>query len=140
MDLFDRGWDLLDYFRGVRPWTQLLRIADRLPPHSRFKHAVADDDELQRWREDRFKGRVPPARPPRLSEWTVFDDIMTTLNDGFSLLRHTIVSVNAEKGKRPPAWKPTRRPKSAADRAESRRDMDTVMDIRRKVLPHKYKD
>lgn len=47
-DLWDRGYDLLDYFRGTHPggWNHLLRMLARLPTGSHFRAAVADDDEL----------------------------------------------------------------------------------------------
>lgn len=47
-DLFERGWDLLDWFRGDRPWSQLLRLVHRLPNHSSYKAAILDDDEFAR--------------------------------------------------------------------------------------------
>jgi hypothetical protein len=36
---------LLDFFRRRRPWPQLLRFLERLPIHSHYKAALADDDE-----------------------------------------------------------------------------------------------
>lgn len=47
-DFFERGWDLLDWFRGERPWSQLLRFINRLPNHSHYKSAILDDDEVAR--------------------------------------------------------------------------------------------
>ena len=137
--MFDRGWDILDFFRGVRPWSQLLRIADRLPPFSRYKLALVDDDDLQRWREERYKGKPPPPRRPRLDSWTIWDEVLNTLHDGFGMLRYTIQAVNREKGQpKPPKHDPAKRPLTAADRAASRREREQHDELRRKVLPHKY--
>lgn len=136
--MFERGWDLLDFFRGVRPWTQLLRLADNLPPYSKYKLALANDDELQRYRERRFNGKPPPPRPPSLADWTVEDEIMTVLHDGFSMIRYTLVALQTQKGKSPPKFTPARRPMTAAERAERRRDQDAHHDILRKARPDKY--
>lgn len=138
--MFDRGWDLLDYFRGVRPWSQLVRLVENLPPYSKYKLALSDDDEIQRWRERRFNGKTPPPRPPSLDSWTVEDEIMGVLHDGFSLLRNTIISVNLPKGKQAPKFKPAKRPVTAAERAERRRDRDIHESIVRKVRPDKFAD
>ena len=115
-----------------------MRLADRLPPYSRYKLALVDDDDLQRWREERYKGKTMPPRRPRLDSWTIYDELLNALHDGFGMLRYTIQAVNSEKGKRPPKHDPAKRPLTAADRAESRRDKDAQADILRKMLPHKY--
>jgi hypothetical protein len=45
-DLFERGCDILDWFRGKRPWSQLTRLISRLPNHSHYKAAVLNNDEM----------------------------------------------------------------------------------------------
>lgn len=47
-DLWDRGHDLLGYFRGQVPggWDHLVRMMVRLPMGSHFRAALADDDQL----------------------------------------------------------------------------------------------
>jgi hypothetical protein len=42
------GVDLLDYFRGRRPWRQLLRFLTRMPAHSHYMAALADDEATAR--------------------------------------------------------------------------------------------
>lgn len=134
VDLFERGgWDLLDFFRGARPWSQLTRIVDTLPAWSRTGRAMADDDELQRYREQRGVSHSRP-RPPRITEWSDFDELIATITDVGNLIRTTIAQANAPKGKRY-QFKPHRRPKSAAERAAARRERETVEDIVRLVRP-----
>ncbi len=79
---------------------------------------------------------MPPPRGPSLDHWTVWDEVLTTLQDGFASVRHAVVQASTDKRVKPP--KPVRRPKTAAERAEARRERETHDSIRRKVLPHKY--
>ncbi len=128
-DLFERGWDLLDYFRGARPWAQLMRLVNTLPAWSHTGRAMADDDDLQRFRERKF-GPTPAAGPRMtLSGWSEFDELLATINDAANSIKVTIAQSVTERGKPAPKFKPHRRPLTAADRAERRRDRDTVNDI-----------
>lgn len=68
-DLWERGHDLLDYFRGAVPggWDHLTRMLHRLPMGSHFRAAVADDDELARAMVDLhgpLHKRKGGSRPP----------------------------------------------------------------------------
>lgn len=117
-DFFDRGHDLLDWFRGRRPWPQLARLIARLPPESRYMAAVLDDEELARERiaaagpEDRTKSRT---RPPLVGE--SLDRIYARAT--VSALRRIEFAVYAaqsggkSKGKPPP---PLPGPETAEDR------------------------
>jgi hypothetical protein len=126
----------LDYFRGIRPWSQLIRLADHLPPYSHYKLALTDDDDLQRYREARYAGqKMPPPRPPTLDSWTETDEIIAVLHDGFGILHHTLIAINTDKGKKPPKFVPARRPRTAAERAESRRDREQLDELRAKLRP-----
>lgn len=49
-------------------------------------------------------------------------------------MRTTIIAANSERGKGP-KFKPSIRPKTAAERAEARRDRETVEEIRALALP-----
>jgi hypothetical protein len=133
-DLFTAGWDLLDYFRGVRPWPQLLRLVDHLPPLSHFRRAIADDDDLARRAALSAAGRAVSG-PPRLSQWTEMDDLRATLMDGFQLVQLAIASAHTPKGKSPPKFRPTTRPRTAWQRDQKRRDEAAHQDIRAQLLP-----
>jgi len=119
----------LDYFRGTRPWAQLLRLVDRLPEHSHYQRALEDDDELHR--------RHPPAtaRRPSLRSWSADRELLATLHDVASLIQVAIVGVNTPKGKKAPKFKPVRRPETAADRARRRRELEMHADNVRQLLP-----
>lgn len=104
-----------------------MRLVNRLPAWSNFGRALADDDELHRWREDQ-RGPKTPEKPRRISDWTDFDELIATITDLGNALRTTIIAANSEKGKGP-KFKPLARPKTAAERAEARRDRETVADI-----------
>jgi hypothetical protein len=134
-DLFERTWDLLDFFRGVRPWPQLLRLMDHLPPLSHFRRAVADDDDLARRAELAALGRPSSRGAPSLAHWTEMDDLIATLTDGFTLVQLAIASANTPKGKSPPKFRPTPRPRSAWQRAQSRRDETVHQEIVAQLLP-----
>lgn len=56
----------MDYFRGSRPFSQLLRIISRLPPESHYKAAYADDDEIAEILFSIGFGKEdgPPGPPP----------------------------------------------------------------------------
>lgn len=136
-DLFDRGWDLLDFFRGARPWGQLMRLVDHMPAWSRTGRAMADDDDLHAYRQRRLvEAGVKARRPPRLTEWTEFDELIQTMQDIGTSIRVTIAQSVTPKGKPAPSFKPGRRPMTAGDRAEKRADRETVQDIIALALPN----
>lgn len=56
--------DLLDFFRGRRPWGQLLRFADRLPPESHYKTAVAMDPDVAALLAGLPEGEAPAKLTP----------------------------------------------------------------------------
>lgn len=126
----------MDYFRGDRPWAQLVRIVQRLGPYTHTGRAIADDDELAR-RRDEANGGKPGARPgrPNLRSWERFDELTATITDVGNLIRTTLVQVNTQKGQPAPKFKPTKRPQTADDRRERMRDLETVSDIVSMVRP-----
>ena len=132
-DLFSHGgWDLLDWFRGTRPWPQLLRLVDKLPPLSQFRRAVSDDDDLA---ARAAAGALTGPGKPTLQHWTELDDLKATIIDGFALVQLAIASQHTPKGKQPPKFRPTPRPKTAWHRAQRRRDEAAHQDIVAQVLP-----
>jgi hypothetical protein len=135
------GWDLLDYFRGVRPWAQLQRLVEGFGPWTHTGRAIADDDDLQRDREDRLGlAKAGRSRRPRLTEWSETDEILATLRDVAERISKTVVQVNTPKGKSAPKFSPQFRPKSAHERAERRRDLDVVTEIVAAATPHAARD
>ncbi len=117
----------MDYFRGERPWPQLFRLIDRLPQLSNYARAIQDDDDIADRLSDRGHG-PKRARPP-MSQWEPLDELLATITDGVNALRQTVIAVNTEKGKKVPPFVPTRRPLTAAERAERRRERETIDDI-----------
>lgn len=110
-------------------------MIDKLPPLSQLRRAVADDDDLARRAELNAAGRqLAPARPT-LAQWTEVDDLKATIIDGFNLVQLAIASANTPKGKTPPKFKPTARPKTAWQRAQKRRDQAMHADILAQVMP-----
>ena len=92
---------------------------------------------MQRWREQRYRGKPPPPRPPSLRSWTVHDEILAAIHDLGEVLRTTMIALEMPKGKKAPSPKFAKRPKTAAERADSRRDREMAEGIVRQVLPHK---
>ncbi len=135
-DLADRGWDLLDWFRGRHPWPQLLRLLPRLPEGSRYKAAVLDDEDLARERlthdTDDTGGRR--RRPPLIGETqdrTLLRGVLSTL----LRVEHAIYASRAPKGKagRPP--RPLLGPETAEDRIRDAVADAEVEDIFDQVTP-----
>jgi len=106
-----------------------------LPPHSHFRRAVADDDDLHQQIER--QAGSPLARPGGLSlrDWTEHDALCAVLTDGFHLVQQAIGASVTPKGKSPPKFKPVRRPEAAADRAKRRNEEAIHAEIVAKVLP-----
>ena len=57
---------MLDFFRGRHSWRKLRSLLDRLPSHSQYRAAVAQDDEQAR--EFLNSGGTPKASPPPLTD------------------------------------------------------------------------
>ncbi|MFF4027009.1 hypothetical protein ACFYY5_29590 [Nocardia elegans] len=59
------GVDLLDFFRGRRPWQQLYRFLKRLPQHGWYQAAIAMDEEIgwERAQQPQPDGAVEPPTP-----------------------------------------------------------------------------
>ncbi|GAA4845476.1 hypothetical protein GCM10023201_40910 [Actinomycetospora corticicola] len=131
-DLFDRGSDLLDWFRGRRPWPQLLRLMQRLPPESHYKAALLDDEELaeERIAAEQADGerRSSKSKPPLVGE-TQERALLRSIAGALPRIEHAVYAVNAPKGKagRPPTGLPS--PETAEDRVRSRLGDADVEDL-----------
>jgi hypothetical protein len=126
----------LDYFRGARPWPQLFRLLDRLPALSNYGRAVQDDLEVGERLADRGHGtEAAKHRRPDMSGWTELDELLATISDGVNAIRHTVIAVNTQKGKKVPPLVTTKRPLTALERAERRRERQVLDDIVAQATP-----
>ncbi len=97
----------------------MLRLIGRLPEHSQYQLALADDDDLA-------TGTTGgPRRRPPLRAWSAERELRATLYDVATLIQVAIAAVNTPKGKSPPKFKPTPRPETAADRVRRRLELET---------------
>lgn len=133
-DLSDRGHDLLDWFRGRRPWPQLLRLVDRLADGSRYRAALLADEDLARERIE--SGAEPPDgkhAPPLIGE-TQDRMLLRAAVSVLLRLEHATYAVHAgKKAGRPP--QPLRGPETAEDRLRDQMADAEIEDIFDQVAP-----
>lgn len=142
----DRGFTLHEYFRGDRPWPQLIRFLTGLPSESRYKSAIYTNEKLaeemvkaqrliEQIERDRMlengvappeeeEGEDPRTTPTSFFGWTREADLLAQLNDNIKVLTSTLIGVNLPKGKRPPRVRPTPRPVSAVEAVKRRIERD----------------
>lgn len=119
--MFERGWDLLDFFRGRRPWGQLERILNHLPRYSLYKAAVDDDEEFAELAAQLLHGgsqqssKVPLVR---------YDEVVVRLDNVYDVLNainETLIAVNSKR--KSAVQHPNRapRPETASQRLKARR-------------------
>ncbi|MGW4769861.1 hypothetical protein ACWEO2_17675 [Nocardia sp. NPDC004278] len=126
-DLFEHGWDLLDYFRGRRPWPQLIRLLRRLPMWSHYQSALLMDPELGARRAQ--QERDEDAAPQPLSPLHYDLSALLTLRqiDITKELIRVVASVFADTPAAP--LPPEPRPTTAEAQARARADRDQVLDV-----------
>lgn len=110
---------MLDLWRGRITPRQVLNLIDRLPRHSHYVAALADDDELADQladQDDEDKG--PPPAPP-LTEFGPVEERLTLIADRLGELLRAFAAANSKK--KPPPYKPLARPVTARQRARRRR-------------------
>lgn len=118
----------------MRPWPQLLRWLDRLPKHSHYKAALADDEDLARRTLAGVNGSGPPPAPrPPITEWSRQVELLTAAVDELRELHATLIAANSKKGKRPKV-RPVPRPETAVMRLEKQRTLAQLAEIERKLL------
>lgn len=137
-------YDLGDLWRARR-WTLLLDILDRLPAHSQYASTVSMDKEHAAMLAEQLAAQDddPEAEKsgPSLAGWSQEVAAITNVFDAVRQVQHTLIAVNAEKGKVPDPPKPAPRPstpleaamKSAAFRRRQARHEALVA----RVLPQK---
>ncbi len=126
------GLDLRDWFRGREspPISKLLDLAERLPRHSVYAAAVADDEDtamaMISARGDGQGGR------PRfgMQGWTYERELLVGQSELLMSIRALLIGAKFSKSGKPPKVDPMPRPRTAADRVEaiqSRRKRDNLL-------------
>lgn len=113
------GLDLVDFFRRRHSWAKLERLLDQLPRASRFRCAVADDDEVA---ESILAGGERPARgsvPPPLQDVDYHASLLMIIADRLGDVAATVI---ASAGGNPGPVSPLPRPVSALDRVQRRHE------------------
>ncbi|MFE4658376.1 hypothetical protein ACFRFJ_17060 [Streptomyces hydrogenans] len=90
-----------------------------LPPQSATKTAMRNalsDEELA--------GQVEDGEPEK-GAWSQTDLLLATVHDAVRRVEHVLICVNSEKGKRPPAPEPMRRP-GVARKKKAAAKLDTA--------------
>lgn len=118
---------MLDYFRGVKPWRQLLQIVHNLPADSHFQSALAmDEDRAQRLLE--LYGDAddaPKPKPVAPLGYTLEAMLLLRVID---MLKVVSASIAALGGGKPKHIEPEPRPTTAFELAKARRDRVEVDD------------
>lgn len=104
--------DILDYFRGARPWSQMRRLIAQLPAHSRYKAAIHDDDDFARIVLAQRGDKEPGA--PTMAGYTPVVQAVHDLTDWVKSLYALTVAVHTNGSA--PKLPPTPRPRTAFDR------------------------
>lgn len=138
------GVDLGEFWRARR-WQSLLDTIDRLPGHSHYSAAIANDEEhaklvAETMAKRKAAGEQDEDRGPALTGWTPEVAVLTQVLDAVNAVRYAVVAVQAgKKAGEPP--KPARRPITALEkamrRAEYERRKTAHESLVARVLPHK---
>lgn len=93
--------DLLDFFRGVRPWAQFYRLVKHLPPEGKFKSAQAADPELAKAMADQ-----PKLKPelPTLEGYSTEVRLQIAVFNMLKILDWHLLRVNGNKVPQPALW------------------------------------
>lgn len=139
-DLADRGDDLLDWFRGRRPWPQLDRYLRRMPEGCRYHAALLADEDLAA-RQIEQEQDTPDdedgdgsRRPPLVGETQGLSLLRSAVS---ALLRveHAVYAAQAPKNKRGRPPDPIKGPLTAKDRLLDEIGTAEVYDIFDQVTP-----
>jgi len=108
--------DLLDFFRGVRPWGQFYRLLKRLPADGAFKAAQAADPDLAKVMAD--QPETKSTGHPTLEGYDLQTKLMVALFNMLKILDWHLLRVNGNKVPQPELW-PI--PKTALERERAYR-------------------
>lgn len=129
------GLDLLDFLRGHHPWGKLLRLVEQLPRGSRYQAARAEDDEIaEQWLEMFGDEELDKPSPPSFVGYDLKVEALLNLTDSIQELHATLVAANAKGGKRPKV-RPSRRPVTAIQTAQRRRNKAEAEKVRDLFAP-----
>ena len=107
-----------------------------MPEFGRYKLTMADDDDLAaRIVARRADAATESQRGVPLLSWTAEREQTANLLDALTGVRQQIHAGQLKPGKKPPKVGPTPRPRTALQRAETRRDLARHQFIVSKVLP-----
>lgn len=109
------GIDLLDFFRGVRPWSQFYRFTKHLPSDSKFKAAQAADPELARALANQSE---PSVGQPTIEGYDLQTRLLVANFNMMKILDWHLLRVNGNKVPSPELWSI---PKTALERELSYR-------------------
>ena len=123
-DLWERGHELADYFRGTddtaEGWEHLLEVASRLPAGSHYRSAMLADDELAAQVAAKYG---PPSKRPKGSNRPALEGFSTEvaylhrIDNRLSYLAWAVFAAQAGKKRGAPP-KPAKGPETADDRYE----------------------
>ncbi|MCA1191613.1 hypothetical protein [Saccharopolyspora sp. 6V] len=115
------GWDLLDWFRGSRPWPQLQRLAERLPQDSHYKAALAQDDDRAELLASLVGDEETAPGSPPLEGYSAVAQRLDRIGDLITMLAEIELNRGRRKGAPPTKLDRAPRPETAADRAKAAR-------------------
>ncbi|MGW5520002.1 hypothetical protein [Nocardia africana] len=119
------GVDLLDFFRGSRPWPQLYRFLKRLPQHGWYQSAIAMDEEIG-WERAQQPQPDGPIEPPTPHGYTLTHYLLLRSIDLQKELLRMLPAVFG--GKLGPPLPPEPRPQTAEQRFRDRIETLAVYD------------
>lgn len=119
----------------LREFRRLRNLIDKLPSTSHFSAAMANDEEYIRNLVAKY-GDFPNSKSagPPLTEWTREVSMLATIADLLKSLNSTLIAVNLEKGKKPPAVEPEERPTTVITRIRLELRLDKHRSLARRLL------
>lgn len=96
-----RNVDLLDFFRGVRPWAQYYRMVKHLPSEGKFKAAQAADPELAKAMAEQPERESPL---PTLEGYSTEVRLQVAIFNMLKVLDWHLLRVNGNKAPAPQLW------------------------------------
>lgn len=127
------GVDLHEFARGDRPWSQFVRLVDRLPAHSRYGAAVREDEDLASQLLELPEEIQSTPFTPSFVGWTPERELLTALTEAVHALHAVTVAAHSDgRVRRVP---PLPRPVTAVERVKARRGREIADHVRDTFLP-----
>lgn len=131
-----------------REWRELLNLIDRLPVHSQYHAAIANDEEYARLvvaaeieKEEREGPQAERIWRPALTRWTPAREGAAEVVDALRSLQYLLTIINSKEGSSVKPPEPAPRPETAFESV--RRELQAEADQRYydeivgKLLPNK---